>query len=251
MRTTTMIQTRQIQGMLTKGLGEEGDGLRWFVASTATTDRSGDIVEQDWAERLDAYKANPVTLCNHVYMGPVVGRAQVIEVRDIDGAAALVIGIKMDTAADNELGRRLDRQIGEGFVNAVSVGFRSHHIQRRWELAEDDERFAQRGLILGANELLEVSIVTVPANPEALSDNVMAAKLMESPDLMGHIKTLIDSAMKDATPAPALAGDIDAKIRAAVAGDPELRTMLGDIVTECMQATPEPEVEETTSPWGW
>ena len=52
-------------------------------------------------------------------------------------------------------------------MNAVSVGFRPLESKSRSELPEDNKYYGKRGMYYSKSELLEVSIVTIPANGEA------------------------------------------------------------------------------------
>ena len=52
-------------------------------------------------------------------------------------------------------------------MNAVSVGFRPLESKSRSELPTDHKYYGQRGMYYSKAELLEVSIVTIPANGEA------------------------------------------------------------------------------------
>lgn len=148
-----------------KGMEDDGEGRKVarFIASTASVDRMGDIVDQSWD--LAAYLRNPVILQNHDYHAPVVGMATRAAVE----AGALVIDVLFDTSGHNPDGQRLASQVAAGFVRACSVGFRPSSVTPRSSLPEGDPRKADRGYVLAGNELLELSIVSVPANAEALA----------------------------------------------------------------------------------
>lgn len=150
-------------GVLKSASEANGQKVYTFTASTATPDRHGDIVAQEWA--LDNYKANPVILQNHDYHAPVVGIATRAEV--VDGQ--LVVDVLFDASEHNPDAQRLEAQVAGGFVRAVSVGFRPHLVTPRAALPETDTRRAEHGYLLAQNELYEVSIVGVPANAEALA----------------------------------------------------------------------------------
>lgn len=122
----------------------EGDPLR-FVASTEGVKRDGKALRSDrWL--LDNYRANPVVLWSHDYLGRTlpIGRADV----QVEGDR-LVADVVFDR--DDEFARQVERKYRDGFLNAVSVG---------WE----DVR---RGGDLW-HELLDISAVPVPADPDAL-----------------------------------------------------------------------------------
>ena len=62
---------------------------------------------------------------------------------------------------------RVAKKFAGGFMDSVSVGFRSHKRTLRAMLPDGDPRKAERGYILSKNTLLELSVVTIGANPDA------------------------------------------------------------------------------------
>ena len=130
-----------------------------FVASSATPDRYGDIIDQKgWI--LENYKTNPVVLLNHDSNQLPIGKGNVY-LRD----DKLVIDVEFDS--EDERAKEVERKAKKGFMNAVSVGFRPLESKSRSELPEDNKYYGQRGMYYSKAELLEVSIVTIPANGEA------------------------------------------------------------------------------------
>lgn len=135
-----------------------------FVASTATSDRYGDVVDQaSW--KLDNYKSNPVIQVDHDYRADAtVGRATSAEVRD----GALVIEVQWGKGARAQ---DVAEKVKDGLLSAVSVGFVPGRASRRNELPPEHPYYADGpyGMAYFDNELLEVSVVAVPANAEALA----------------------------------------------------------------------------------
>ncbi len=140
-----------------------------FVASTATLDRYHEVIEPGgW--RLEAYRKNPVFQNAHNY-GDILftlGRALVTEVRAVGDCQALCQRVEFATEV-NPVARIAYGLYKGGFLNAVSVGF----IPLRWEDAGKGVEGAQsppapRRRYL-EQELLEVSAVAIPANPDALA----------------------------------------------------------------------------------
>lgn len=130
-----------------------------FVASSANPDRYGDIIDQKgWI--LENYKKNPVVLLNHDSNQLPIGKGNVY-LRD----DKLVIDVEFDS--EDERAAEVERKAKKGFMNAVSVGFRPLESKSRSELPEDNKYYGQRGMYYSKAELLEVSIVTIPANGEA------------------------------------------------------------------------------------
>ena len=97
-----------------------------FVASSATPDRYGDIIDQKgWI--LDNYKKNPVVLLNHDSNQLPIGKGNVYLRND-----KLVIDVEFDS--EDERAKEVERKAKKGFMNAVSVGFRPLESKSRSEL---------------------------------------------------------------------------------------------------------------------
>ena len=127
-----------------------------FVLSTDTKDSYGDIVEQDW--KLSIFRRNPIALWMHNSKEPI-GIWQ--QVRVIDGK--LRGRLKLAEKGTSELIDRLRSLVEQRVLRAVSVGFRSG----KAEPLDQNDPWA--GYRLTENTLHECSLVTVPANYEALN----------------------------------------------------------------------------------
>jgi phage head maturation protease len=140
-----------------------------FIASTATLDRYHEVIEPaGW--RLDSYRRNPVFQNAHNY-GDVLftlGKALSTDVREVAGRQALCQRIQFATEV-NPVARIAYGLYKGGFLNAVSEGF----IPLRWE--DGNRTNGTEGTNSGPRrryleqELLEVSAVAIPANPDALA----------------------------------------------------------------------------------
>lgn len=121
------------------------------IASTDDIDRHGEVIVQDgW--KLEKYWKNPVILVDHWYsVDKIVGKATDIR---IEGGKMIIRGVFADTPRAQEVQKLYDA----GFLRAVSVGF--------IPLQRDENN---RDIITSA-ELLELSFVPVPSNPEALDN---------------------------------------------------------------------------------
>ncbi len=140
------------------------DGRTRVIASTDGADRYDDVVDQgSW--KLDRYRANPVILWSHDRSQPPVGKCVAVAIVE----NKLVMDIEWDESS--ELGAQVARQFREGFLSAVSVGFRPGRVIGRSQLPKDDPRYKENGygVVYYDNELLETSAVTVPANADALA----------------------------------------------------------------------------------
>ncbi len=143
----------------------EGSDVLEFVASDETLDRYGEVIAADgW--RLENYRRNPVFQNSHQY-GDVLftlGRARQTEV--VGGK--LVQRIEFATEI-NPMARIAHGLYKGGFLKAVSVGF----VPIKWEDPSDLNPNLSLNLNLPRRryleqELLEVSAVSIPANPNAL-----------------------------------------------------------------------------------
>lgn len=144
-----------IRALLLKGFNQD-DRTATFICSTDCVDRYDEVVAQNW--RLDNYRANPVALFAHLQRELPIGQAIAVAVE----GGELVATIKFASARANPLAENVWQSIVEGTLRAVSVGFYPHTV--RWE-----KRLDQEVLVLDDNELFEISVVPVPANPEALA----------------------------------------------------------------------------------
>ena len=108
----------------------------------------GDIVVQNW--KLTNFKKNPVYLDSHNYnsIEHIIGKVNKIKVKDnkLEG--------DIEFAMANPKGVMASEMARDGFLNASSVGF----IPLKF-----DDKFEK----ILESELLEISAVSVPANPEA------------------------------------------------------------------------------------
>ena len=167
-----------------------------FVASTDRADRYGDIIDiRGW--QLDAYRANNVLLLNHDHQSLPIGRG---DVRITD--AGLIIDVEFDMADPRaaEIAGKVER----GFMNAVSVGFAPLKSTPRAQLPSEHYAYSKSGgQFFEQAELLEVSIVTIPANADAVA---IAAKNIGF-DLKAYIKEQIQTEI-NAMPAPTVSKHI-------------------------------------------
>lgn len=134
-----------------------------FTASDETLDRYDEVVSiAGW--KLEPYKRNPVFQNSHKY-GDILftlGKSLLTETKD----TGLMMDIEFATSINPvaQVGYQLYKG---GFLNAVSVGF----IPIRWENGAEGSSFRRKYL---EQELLELSAVSIPANPNALQNAVKA-----------------------------------------------------------------------------
>jgi HK97 family phage prohead protease len=149
-----------------KGIIEKATDAKTYsvLASTAAIDRQGDSIDQAGWDVSD-YKKNPVVLWAHDYSLPPIAKGVNINPNDTRG---LVLDFQF---ADTVFAQEIKTLVDGGFLSASSVGFMP---------------MERNGNIITKSVLLEVSLVPVPANQEALmlavkgfTDKGIAAEVVE------------------------------------------------------------------------
>lgn len=128
------------------------------IASSEVEDRQGEVVEQNGWD-LKNFKKNPILLWMHDHTKPL-GKATRVWL-DKSGSKPILMfkGVISDAT---DYGKAAIQLMEEGILNSFSVGFRPLEID---------------GNTITKSELFEISLVSVPANPEA---RLLAAKSLES-----------------------------------------------------------------------
>ncbi len=129
------------------------------IASTEARDRYGDVVKQDGIQTKNFMK-NPVIPFAHKYRDLPVAKALKIWKGKEGNKPVTYFTAKF---ADFEFADTVFRLLKEGFLNAFSIGFQP----RSWEDSKEDGIGWTR--YYTKTDLLEISVVPVPANPEALA----------------------------------------------------------------------------------
>jgi len=134
-----------------------------FTGSDETPDRDDDVISVDGWE-LDNYLKNPVFMWAHDYKQPPIGKA--VEVKKED--RKLRFNIKFADKDTYPFANTIFKLYRGGFMKATSVGFIPHKTEPR--LDEEGNPIA-RGRNFLSQELLELSAVPIPCNPNALVDS--------------------------------------------------------------------------------
>ncbi len=140
--------------------GNEADveAPKRFVASTESVDRYGDVVRASgW--QLDAFKRNPVALFGHNH-SEIIGKISRVWAESKNLMADFVVA-EAGTSQTVDYVRALLRQ---KLIRAVSVSF----LPIEYDYLLDDRK-QPVGYDFKKHELLVISLVSVPANGEALS----------------------------------------------------------------------------------
>lgn len=145
------------QGFTAEVKAEDDDRKVRFTISTAGVDRMGDTISVDGWD-LSNFRKNPVVLWAHDARSLPIAKASDVRIED----GVLKATAEFASAEANPLAESVLQLIKGRFLNATSVGF----MPRKWRFADDDSRTL--GIDFEEQELLEFSVVPVPANPEAL-----------------------------------------------------------------------------------
>lgn len=158
-----------MKNLVVKAQAEKKGDRLIAIASTAVEDRHGEVVEvEGWDTK--NFKNNPIMLWAHDHSEIAIGKAKNIKVDKSGGSSSLVFEPVFHDKTEKA---RAIKALYEGWtdedgvyyepvLNSFSVGFRP--------LDTDGNRYTKQ-------ELLEISAVNVPANPEA---RVIARKSLES-----------------------------------------------------------------------
>lgn len=140
---------------------EDKDGEKVFkiVISTNQVDRYGEIVNQDGIDFTN-YLKNPIVLWGHDYYLPPIGKTIELIKQKTKTIAKFVF-------ATTQFAQEIKSLVEGGFVNMSSIGF----------ISQDFDRDKN---VHNVSELLEFSLVDVPANPGAeMQRSVMIKSMAE------------------------------------------------------------------------
>lgn len=130
-----------------------------FVASDESVDRYGDVVRAAGWE-LGEFRQNPVLLWGHDSSEPPIGTVDDIRVE----GKQLIAETSFASDDANPFAGKIRRLVEAGIVKAVSVGFLPIKMK---------QRTGEKGEFLGyefiKQSLMELSVVSVPANPNAVA----------------------------------------------------------------------------------
>lgn len=145
-----------------------------YVLSDESVDRYGDIIQADGWD-LKAFKKNPVALFNH-HAGSIVGTWENVRVE----GKRLVGRLKLAAPGTSRLVDEVRSLVSQKILKAVSVGFRALKAE---PLDKEDPDWGPQKYV--KSELVECSIVAIPANPNALQ---LSKALKEGAELPAEIQ---------------------------------------------------------------
>lgn len=169
---------------------EDDDRTITFVASDSTRDSAGTVLNQDnW--NLTRFNSNGIIGYQHkVYGGwddtdnpdNVIGKGYAYVEN-----GKLMVDITFEPKEINELAEKIYQKVLFGSLRAVSVGFLPIGKGRFGEGADSETYY------FAGQELLEVSVVNIPANPNALRKSLEA----ESDFLESERRRITEEAQQD------------------------------------------------------
>lgn len=142
-----------------------------FIGSDGSVDRYNEVIDPaGW--QLENFKANPVIPDCHDYssIAKILGRAQSVEVK----GGKLVN--RVEFCLDNPMGNLAWKMARGGFIKSQSVGFIPVEWRNGAGKDEADRTYTKA-------ELLEISLVVVPANPGATIGLALKQGAIEKRDL--------------------------------------------------------------------
>lgn len=160
-KTVQEVKTKRLDFNLESGVvtkDASGDCMIEGYANTSSKDRVGDVVKPTaFTKSLETYMKNPVLLVNHDWNDPC-GVVTAAEVTD----KGLMIKAKISNTRED-----IKTLIREGCLRTFSIGYNEVD-------SEYDE--STKTKYVKELELLEISVVTVPANTEAMFTHTDAEK---------------------------------------------------------------------------
>ncbi len=145
-----------VKKLLTTQVEPVRDRVLQFVGSTETIDRDGEVIKAS-AWQTDRYMKNPVVQWAHDYQSPPVGKTLSISRKGTD----TVFEVEFPPEDTYPFADTVYKLCKGGYLNATSVGFIPIEFDRGSKDSEPKKTYTKV-------ELLELSIVPVPSNPDAL-----------------------------------------------------------------------------------
>lgn len=176
--------TRTFTPEIRKAEGEERKVT--FVASDSTRDSAGTVLNQDGWD-LDRFNKNGVIGYQHKVYGSwadtdnpdnVIGKGRAY----VEGGR-LMVDVDFEPKEINELAEKVYKKVLFGSLKAVSVGFLPVG-DGHWGEGEESRKGGSPTWYYDGQELLEVSVVNIPANPNAVRVKGLDSSEEEMRELM-------------------------------------------------------------------
>jgi len=164
------------------------DPVMDFIATDETVDRYNEVIRLDgW--QLDNYRANPVVVDSHDYSSitRILGNSPDVKITD----GKMINRVRF--ALDNPLGAMAYKMAKGGFIKSQSVGFIPIEWTRGKGATEPDRIYTKQ-------ELLEISLVSIPANPGATIGAALKSGAIERGDVRAVFEALKQFCNEQETP---------------------------------------------------
>ncbi len=168
-----MLQQARVADSVTKQGGKDSR-VRRFRISTETQDRHGDIVRTKGI-LLKHFRKNPVVLFAHDAWMPPIGKCPRIKL----GNGVVDADVDFFTEETYEFAETIFKIVEVGGLKATSIGFMPLKHERMGEDDDDNISGSPWAIDFKRIDLLEFSIVPVPANPEAVRSIAKSGALMD------------------------------------------------------------------------
>ena len=146
-----------------------------YVASMGTPDRNGNVYDiAGW--KLDNYHKNPVVMAQHRWADLPLGTARVWI--DTDKLMAAV------TFADSPEADKYRNMVDQGILRGISVG----NVPLTFDIRRDPQTGWPIGIHSHSQELVELSMVSIPAMPEALRVASLSATDPDAQDILAALR---------------------------------------------------------------
>ena len=169
------------------------DAVMDFIGSDGSVDRYNEVIDQKgW--QLENFRRNPVIPDCHDYssIAKILGRAQSVDVVNDQ------LVNRVEFCTDNPMGLLAFKMAKGGFIKSQSVGF----IPVEWSNGMGQD---QPSRTYSQCELLEISLVVVPANPGATVGLALKSGAIERADIKAVLEHLKQFCSEE-KPDPAASG---------------------------------------------
>lgn len=142
-----------------------------FVLTDESLDRHSERVIVRGVD-LASFKKNPIMLYNHIrtiagwWGGEGISEDSILPIgrwENVKKVGNTQIEADAYVDMDDEFAAKIGSKVKNGILNAVSIGFKA----LAYSDAEEDKVLGQKGLTITKAELMEASLVDIPANPNA------------------------------------------------------------------------------------
>jgi HK97 family phage prohead protease len=204
---------KKIIKYLSKAPEKKENRVLRFIGSDQSIDRDNERIMVDgW--KLTNYRKNPVVLVNHNAFDLPVAKTKKVWIDK--EKKQLKFDIEFPEPEVSSVGDTLYKLYANGFMNATSVGFAPNPQKITYGDGKKQPR-----VTFGEQELLEISLVSVPANPRALLSqkgmkDAIDQKVIDELEL-DELKSWLDSVLdEDTSVTPEEDQDTDEKLEQTI-----------------------------------